>query len=259
MRKKTTNAIFMGMEGLIGIVGIALMVMEGVELFEHSSTRTIVAACACCFVYMFYRWCKKIDLSAEQKKEEPAREEPEKKEPVRSEYAADYHEEIYEPKKPRRTETASNKTGYLYEPPDKKAISVSKVIQKSNSAYAFTRLDQIRIADGSWKKAIVIHICFKNDAVDITVHGTKHPYLNLRQIQENLKFMSAYIRGGSPSLDEPFIFAGISFDKTGGYDFPDDKRCIIEAGNNLKSAIYRLIVELIAFYGEPPSYYFQIV
>jgi len=249
----------MGMEGLIGIVGIALMVMEGVELFEHSSTRTIVVAFACCFVYMFYRWCKKIDVSAEQTKEEPAKAEPKTKEPVRSEYAVDYHEEIYETKKPRRTETASNKTGYLYEPIDKKDVSVSKVIQKSNSAYAFTRLDQIRIADGSWKDSIGIHICFKNDAVDITVHGTKHPHLKLSHIQDNLKLMNAYIRGGSPSLDEPFIFAAISFNKTGGYDFPDDKRCIIEAGNNLKSAIYRLITELIAFYGEPPSYYFQII
>ena len=248
----------MGMEGLVGIVGIALMVMEGVELFEHSSTRTIVAACACCFVYMFYRWCKKIDLSADQTKEEPAKAEP--KQPVRSEYTADYHEEIYEPKKPRRTEIARQKTGYLYEPIGKKDVSVSKVIQKSNSDYAFTRLDQIRIADGSWKNTIMIHIRFKHNAVDITVHGTKHPYLNLRQIQDDLMLMNAYIRGGSPSLDEPFIYAGISFTQTGGFaEFPYNKRCIIEAGNNLKSAIYRLIVELIAFYGEPPSYYFQIV
>lgn len=247
------------MEGLVGIVGIALMVMEGVELFEHSSTRTIVVAFACCFVYMFYRWCKKIDVPAEQTKEEPAKAEPKTKEPVRSEYAADYHEEIYEPKKPRRTETASNKTGSLYEPIDKKDVSVSKVIQKSNSDYAFTRLDQIRIADGSWKDTIMIHICFKHDAVDITVHGTKHPRFNLRQIQDNLMLMNAYIRGGSHALEEPFIFAAISFDKTGGYDFPDNKRCIIEAGNNLKSAIFRLITELIAFYGEPPSYYFQII
>lgn len=246
------------MEGIVGIVGIALMVMEGVELFEHSSTRTIVVACACCFVYMFYRWCKKIDLSADQTKEEPAKAEP--KQPARSEYTADYHEEIYEPKKPSRTEIASNKTGYLYEPIGKKDVSVSKVIQKSNSDYAFTRLDQIRIADGSWKESIMIHICFKHDAVDITVHGTKHPHLNLMQIQNNLMLMNAYIRGGSPSLDEPYIFAAISFtQKTGGYDFPDNKRCIIEAGYNLKSAIYRLIVELIAFYGEPPSYYFQII
>lgn len=248
------------MEGIVGIVGIALMVMEGVELFEHSSTRTIVAACACCFVYMFYRWCKKIDLSAEQTKEEPAKAETKTKEPVRSEYAVDYHEEIYETKKPRRTETASNKTGYLYEPIDKKDVSVSKVIQKSNSDYAFTRLDQIRIVDGSWKDTIMIHIRFKHDAVDITVHGTKHPHFKLMHIQENLKLMNAYIRGGSPSLDKPYIFATISFKQTGGFaEFPDNRRYIIEAGDNLKSAIYRLIAELIAFYGEPPSYYFQII
>ena len=109
------------------------------------------------------------------------------------------------------------------------------------------------------KNTIMIHICFKHNAVDLTVHGTKHPYINLSHIQENPMWMNAYIRGGSPSLDEPFIFAAISFGKTGGYDFPDNKRYIIEAGNNLKSAIYRLIVDLIAFYGEPPNYYFQMV
>ena len=57
------------MEGILGIFGIAVLVMEGVELFHSSSTNTLVAAGVACIVYIFYKFC---DFSKKDPPEEEA-------------------------------------------------------------------------------------------------------------------------------------------------------------------------------------------
>jgi len=264
------------MEGLIGIVGIALMVMEGVELFQHSSTRTIMVAIACCVVYMFYRWCKKIDFSAEKDKvEEPVKEtKPEKKALAFTEYSNDYREEIYEtkkePNKGKKRTPVIDRDSYTanYDSTlrpiigsnpytNANEVMVSKTIQDAHK-YAFTRLDEIRIADYSSKTQIMIHISF-GDNVDLTIHGFRKPCFSLHSMQQYPAVMSAYARAGFPPLDKPYVYVGVSPHTTGSELPPDNKRCVFMAGDDLKGAVHYLIVNLISHYGEPPTYFFQIV
>ena len=251
------------MEGLIGIAGIAVLVMEGVELYQHSSYHTIIAAAVCCIAYIFYKWgdfSKKAGDNPEIKNAPAKQSKPVMPySPHMDEYIAEYEPEKYDdyceaygiPKK-TVTETVPVKK-IIDAKPTKK--TVSETLQTSPTYNP--DLDQLPHVFNSGKY-ILMHLCYNHFAVDLRITGMGPSTINKDGLKYS-KFMNAYIRAGSPSFDTTCVFVYVdAIEKDGAKPYiPLELMTQVIPGTDLVLAIQNTIIKLNHFFNEKPCYQFQ--
>ena len=262
------------MEGILGIFGIAVLVMEGVELFHSSSTNTLVAAGVACIVYIFYKFC---DFSKKDSPDDLVDIPKPTKEskhvgafyPHMDKYLKEYQPEDYDyycdeygivstPKMKRNNQEAKESLDAAkYAKPTTNTVSAE--LQQKTRVYNPDTDNRQRVYTGLNQHLYLFHVCYKHFDVDLTlVINTKFDYktINFDQYPE---FRRAYERAGSPKSDD-ICCASVSpnKDKKGNQPYiPADIRMVCKANIGVEDMVNEILFELNRYFGDKPCYFFQ--
>ena len=276
------------MEGILGIFGIAVMVMEGVELFSNSSHNTLVAAGIACLAYAAYKWWKKLPeptgkTSVKYEDDdvpEPYRKEPEKtswpQSPHMDEYLKEYNPKEYDAYcdthniKKEPTGGTSN-TAILdaikYAKPTEK--KVSEVMQApSYTTYCSPALNVPPTYDSSFKRKRIsewpdkhlymFHVCYDHFKADLTILvNTKFDWENF-DFNRYPEWKRAFHKAGSPACKDICVASIAAEEKNGNRAYiPADLKILIKAHIGLEDFVNEVLLALNRYFGDTPCYYWQ--
>lgn len=254
----------------MGIFGIAVLVMEGVELFHNSSTNTLVAAGVASVVYIFYKFCDFSKKDPPEDEADPPTRKAESKhvwpfsqhmDKYIKEYLPekydDYCDEYSISKKKDYLEAKESLDAAKYAKPTTNTVSAE--LQQKTRVYNPDTDNRQRVHTGLNQHLYLFHVCYKHFDVDLTlVINTKFDYktINFDQYPE---FRRAYERAGCPKSDD-ICCASVSSnkDKKGNQPYiPADIRILCKANIGVEDMVNEILFELNRYFGDKPCYFFQ--
>ena len=258
------------MEGILGIFGIAVLVMEGVELFHNSSTNTLVAAGVASVVYVFYKFC---DFS----KKDPPEEEPDPpkckteskhvwpfsqhmddyiKEYLPEKYD-DYCEEYSISKKKDALEAKESLDAAKYAKPTTKTVSAE--LQRNSSVYIPDHDIRQHIVVIPGKHLYMFVVCYNHFDIELTLIVNNTFDISKIDLDKYPKWKAAYKRAGCPKEKElcSCLVEPKSDSKGTKPYIPADLAMSIRTNVDLDDAVNEVINGLNNFFNAKPCYFYQ--
>jgi len=258
------------MEGILGIFGIAVLVMEGVELFHNSSTNTLVAAGVASVVYIFYKFC---DFSKKDPPEEEADPHKCKKESKHvwpfsqhmddyiKEYLPekydDYCEEYNIDKKKDDLEAKESLDAAKYAKPTTNTVSAE--LQRNSSVYIPDHDIRQHVVLIPGKHLYMFVVCYSHFDIELTLIINTTFDISKIDLDKYPKWKSAYKRAGCPKEKElcSWLVEPKSDSKGNKPYIPADLAMSIKTNVNLEDAVNEAINGLNKFFNAKPCYFYQ--
>lgn len=262
------------MEGILGIFGIAVLVMEGVELFHNSSTNTLVAAGVASIVYIFYKFC---DFSKKDPPDEEAAP-PKCKEESKHVWPFSLHMDDYiKEYLPEKYDYYCDEYGIVSTPKKKKddleakeSLDAAKYAKPTTNTVSaeLQRKSRVYIPDHDIREYIKVipgrHIYFfkiyySHFSIELTLIVNNRFDISTVDLDKYPDWKAAYKRAGCPKEKElcSCIVEPKSDSKGNKPYIPAELAISIKSNVDLGDAVNEVVNELNQFFNGKPSYFYQ--
>ena len=262
------------MEGILGIFGIAVLVMEGVELFHNSSTNTLVAAGIACIVYIFYKFCDFSKKDPPDEEKDPPKRNKESKhvwpfslhmdnylkeyQPDKYDYYCDEYGIVSTPKKKKDDlEAKESLDAAKYAKPTTNTVSAE--LQRNSHVYIPDHDIRQHIAVIPGKHLYMFHVCYNHFDIDLSLIVNTSFDISTIDLEKYPKWKAAYKRAGCPKEKElcACLVEPQSDSKGSKPYIPADLAMSIKTNVVIDDAVNEVINELNNFFNAKPCYFYQ--
>ena len=270
LARNLLHCYILDMEGILGIFGIAVLVMEGVELFHSSSTNTLVAAGVACIVYIFYKFCDFSKKDPPEEEADPPKCKTESKhvwpfsqhmDDYIKEYLPekydDYCEEYSIAKKKDALEAKESLDAAKYAKPTTKTVSAE--LQRNSSVYIPDHDIRQHITVFPGKHLYMFVVCYNHFDIELTLIVNNSFDISKVDLDKYPKWKAAYKRAGCPKEKElcSWLVEPKSDSKGTKPYIPADLAMSIKTNVDLDDAVNEVINGLSNFFNAKPCYFYQ--
>ena len=262
------------MEGILGIFGIAVLVMEGVELFHSSSTNTLVAAGVACIVYIFYKFCDFSKKDPPEEETDPPKRPKESKRvgafyPHMDEYLKEYQPDKYDyycdeygivstpKKKTDDLEAKESLDAAKYAKPTINTVSAE--LQRNSRVYHPDNDIRQHVVVIPGKHLYFFVVCYSHFNIELTLIVNNSFDISKVDLDRYPTWKAAYKRAGCPKEKElcSCLVEPKSDSKGNKPYIPADLAMSIRTNLDLDDAVNDIINGLNNFFNAKPCYFYQ--
>ena len=274
LARNLLHCYILDMEGILGIFGIAVLVMEGVELFHSSSTNTLVAAGVACIVYIFYKFCDFSKKDPPDEETDSPKRNTESKhvwpfslhmddyikeyQPDKYDYYCDEYGIVSTPKKKKDDlEAKESLDAAKYAKPTTNTVSAE--LQRNSHVYHPDHDIKQHIVVTPGKHLYLFVVCYNNFDIELTLIVNTTFDISKIDLEKYPKLKAAYKRAGCPKEKELCACSVASkSDSKGNKPYiPADLAMSIKTNVDIDDAVNEVINGLNTFFNSKPCYFYQ--